>query len=302
MNETMLVLLKIWHIIMWISCGFFFAAGIIIIFGHWIKTKSIRDYKAKYDFISGNEIKRLTMGIGAIAIAISSFINTVYPKIVATDISWIFIRLFISICFGALFYYIITLIIKYSYPTTLNKRLKKLRYAPRTSPEGNKMKLLTEEEEDVHLEEGMKVEEDIFSVDYDVWVDPKSGYVKIEKYPGYLSQTLKCNNCGFQTMNLLKEEVLTHPTKDTKGQLLKHYQCAFCKTKRKKLHKIAKIKSSDEPFELPTELHFHEERSIQVKISIKTNDGFDQEYDFNNLHDARKFMEKMEHEQIPELD
>ena len=34
-----------------------------------------------------------------------------------------------------------------------SKRLKKLRYSPRISAEGNVMKLLSEEEEDVYLDE-----------------------------------------------------------------------------------------------------------------------------------------------------
>ena len=45
------------------------------------------------------------------------------------------------------------------------------------------MKLLSEDEEDVYLDEGMQAEENVFSVDYDVWIDEESGYTKIEKHP-----------------------------------------------------------------------------------------------------------------------
>jgi len=42
----------------------------------------------------------------------------------------------------------------------IEKRLKVLRYKPRISPKtGKPMKLLSEEEEDVHLDEGMQAEE-----------------------------------------------------------------------------------------------------------------------------------------------
>ena len=41
------------------------------------------------------------------------------------------------------------------------------------------MRLLTEEEEDVHLDEGKRSEEDIFSIDYDVWIDEKSGDILV---------------------------------------------------------------------------------------------------------------------------
>ncbi|MCH7890259.1 MAG: HAD family hydrolase, partial [Gemmatimonadetes bacterium] len=64
-----------------------------------------------------------------------------------------------------------------------------------------------EDEEDVHLDEGMQAEENVFSVDYDVWVDQESGEVKIEKYPGEL-EALKCGTCKFQTLRLVSEEIL----------------------------------------------------------------------------------------------
>ena len=47
------------------------------------------------------------------------------------------------------------------------------------------MKLLSEEE-DVYLDEGMQAEENAYSVDYDVWIDEKTGFTKIEKYNGRL--------------------------------------------------------------------------------------------------------------------
>jgi hypothetical protein len=297
----MLVFLKIWHILMWIAFVFFAATGLLIIIGHWIRAASIRDYKEKYDYINKYEISRLTKGIGSFALAFAAVVNTAYPAIVATDIAWIFIRLFVSICIGALIYYIFSLFIKFAYPGRLNKKLKRLRYTPRKSPAGNTMKLLSEEEEDVHLDEGMQAEEELFSVDYDVWVDPKTGYVKVEKYPGYLVAS-KCKTCGFQTMKVVREEIISHPTKDTKGQLIKHYQCSYCKTRKRKIFKIACVKPVDEPYELPKEMHFREERRVMVRIEIQTSDGFNQSYEFASLHDAKNFMERMESEKELEVD
>ena len=56
--------------------------------------------------------------------------------------------------------------------------------------------LLSEDEEDVHLKEGMQAEENVFSIDYDVWIDEKSAEIKIEQYQGHLI-ALQCGNCGF---------------------------------------------------------------------------------------------------------
>lgn len=301
MSNFMLQFLDIWHIVMLAIAVVSGAAAIFNIVSHWIKTAAIKDYKEKYDYISLNEIRKLNRTIGALAIAFAAFVNSTYQEVVRSDEIWIFVRLFISICFGALFYYIFSLAIKYSYPASLAKKLRKLRYKSRRSPAGNKMKLLSEDEEDVHLDEGMQAEEEVFSVDYDVWVDEKTGYVKVEKYPGYL-EALKCNSCGFQTMRVIREEIISHPTRETKGQLIKHYQCKYCKSKRKKVFKIATLKAANEPYELPNELHFrHERNAIElIKIEMKTSDGHKSEFEFSNLQDARNFIENLEEEKVNE--
>lgn len=59
------------------------------------------------------------------------------------------------------------------------------------------MRKLNEEEEDAHLDAAQLAEEaEIHSVDYDVWLDEKTGYKKIEKYDSYLHAE-KCQECGF---------------------------------------------------------------------------------------------------------
>ena len=40
------------------------------------------------------------------------------------------------------------------------------------------MRLLREDEEDIHLNEGMQAEENVFSIDYDVWIDEKTNDIK----------------------------------------------------------------------------------------------------------------------------
>ena len=58
--------------------------------------------------------------------------------------------------------------------TIMASKLRKWRYMPRVGKNGVKLRLLSEEEEDVHLQEGMKAEESVFSIDYDVWVDEQN--------------------------------------------------------------------------------------------------------------------------------
>jgi DNA-directed RNA polymerase subunit RPC12/RpoP len=125
-------------------------------------------------------------------------------------------------------------LLKFYYPFFIEKRLKALRYKPRVSPKtGRAMKLLSEEEEDAYLDEGMQAEENVFSIDYDVWKDEETGYVKIEKYSGHL-HALQCPECNYQTFKVVREEIVKPPSTTEEGELTKHYQCGYCGYKAKK--------------------------------------------------------------------
>ncbi|MEM7297894.1 MAG: hypothetical protein AAF391_06470 [Bacteroidota bacterium] len=104
------------------------------------------------------------------------------------------------------------------------------------------MKLLSEEEEDVYLDEGMQAEEDAFSVDYDVWIDEESGFTKIEKYNGRL-HALQCSNCNYQTLKVDREEIIQQATEMEEGELMKYYACGYCGHKERKSFKIARLKA-----------------------------------------------------------
>ena len=77
----------------------------------------------------------------------------------------------------------------------------------------------------------MKAEENVFSIDYDVWIDENTAEVQIDKYPGYL-QAYKCGSCGFHTMKIVREEITRQPDANSPGELIKHYQCLYCKSIR----------------------------------------------------------------------
>ena len=300
MNEGFLKLLEIWHIIMWGGTFIFLALGLAMFIFHWIKQANIKDYKKKYDYVSRHEVKRLSRGVAYIAIGFGCYVNTTYVDTVVLSPIWFFVRLFIAICFATLIFYVSYLMFKYSYPSKLTRKLKKLRYKPRRSPDGNVMKLLSEEEEDVHLESGMQAEENVFSVDYDVWVDERTGHVQIEKYPGHL-QALECNSCGFQTMKVKREEIITNPTKDSTGMLTKHYECAYCGAKRKKNFRIAKLSESDDTYQLPEHLKFKEDRKVDlIKIEIFTSEGKTKSYEFQNLRQVKQFVSELEDENLIE--
>src|SRR6185503_14314366 len=147
---------------------------------------------------------------------------------------WIFVLGFTTFAMGMIVALIIQNMLKFYYPFFIEKRLKALRYKPRVSPKtGKAMKLLGESEEDAYLDEGMQAEENVFSVDYDVWKDEETGYVKIERYSGHL-HALQCPECNYQTFKVVKEEIVKQPTELETGEIIKHYQCGSCGYKAKK--------------------------------------------------------------------
>jgi len=208
------------------------AAGLLIILGYFIRLSTNGDNKDKYDFINKFEISVLWIATIIIIVGAGFFFNSNIPADIKTII--IFVRIFLTIMMGLITAVIIQNLLKFYYPFYIEKRLKVLRYKPRISPKtGKPMKLLSEEEEDVYLDEGMQAEENVFSVDYDVWKDEETGFIKIEKYSGHL-HAIQCPECNYQTFKVVKEEVIRPATETSEGELLKHYQCGYCLYKAKK--------------------------------------------------------------------
>ena len=224
-----------------VAYGLIGIAAVILLI-HFLSLLSKRDFKKKYDFINRNEINNLWYTAVVLLFAIGIYINTLVPE---GELIWVLVRVFVTIMMGLIVGVIISNILKFYYPFYVEKRLKKLRYSPRVSPKtGKQMKLLSEDEEDVYLDEGMQAEENVFSVDYDVWIDEETGFTKIEKYAGHLI-ALQCPECNYQTLKVVKEEILESPTESEEGELMKFYKCDYCGYKERKAFRIAKLKGKN---------------------------------------------------------
>ena len=207
------------------------AVSILIVIYHVIRLASINDAKVKYDYINKSEIRTLWIAAIVLIIGCCFYANSNIQKL---NTLWIFVLGFTTFAMGMIVALIIQNMLKFYYPFFIEKRLKALRYKPRISPKtGKAMKLLGESEEDAYLDEGMQAEENVFSVDYDVWKDEETGYVKIERYSGHL-HALQCPECNYQTFKVVREEILKPATVSQEGELLKHYQCGYCGYKAKK--------------------------------------------------------------------
>lgn len=207
------------------------ALGGIVILGYLVRLMTIGESKDKYDFINRYEIRVLWIASIILIVGACFFVNS---NIIQLSNLWIFVYVFTTVSMGMIVALIVQNLLKFYYPFFIEKRLKVLRYRPRISPKtGKAMKLLSEEEEDVYLDEGMIAEENVFSVDYDVWKDEETGFIKIERYAGHL-HALQCPECNYQTFKVVREEILKNPSTTEEGELLKHYQCGYCGYKAKK--------------------------------------------------------------------
>ncbi|MBX2963005.1 MAG: hypothetical protein KF687_10875 [Cyclobacteriaceae bacterium] len=268
--------------------------GILIYLLHNLKVASIKELHRKYDYLNKHEIKYYKLVFYCFGAALAFGINTYGIADVSEMGIWFVVRLFMGLAGATLVGYVAFLVLEYYYPSKLDKKLKRWRYAPRYNPKtGNKMRLLSEEEEDVHLDEGMIAEEKVFSIDYDVWIDEKSGDVLVEKYEGRL-QALQCNSCGFYTMRVVKEEVTKHPEGNEPGELVKSYQCTYCKSVRATSFRISTKEAEDYKRD---KFKFRKNKNVDlVKLEIHSVLGERKHYEFQNIDQAQKFLSEFESE------
>ncbi len=278
-----------WNNAMIVGALIMVASGIILYIIHKVKAASISDYKGRYDFLNTHEIKNYKYVFLCFGLAAMMIVN-LYGKNKLNEMGvWFFVRFFMSIAGGTLVSYVAFLVLDYYYPTILSRKLNKWRYMPRLTKSGAKMRLLGEEEEDVHMEEGMKAEENVFSIDYDVWVDEKSGEVKIEKYPGHL-QALKCNSCSFHTMRVVREEITEETTDTSSGELIKHYQCTYCKSIRATAFRIS-TKAPEDYKATAMKSNFKRNKNIDlVRVEIHSNVSGRKFFEFQTTEQAKGFL------------
>lgn len=285
-----------WHHAMIIGAIIAFTIGILLFLIYNLRVSLIKDIKERYDFLNANEIRWYKWVFLLFGIGIALLIN-LYGKGKVTDMgAWFFVRLFIGIAGATLVAYIAALVLDYYYPTKLSTKLKRLRFAPRISSKGNKMRMLSEEEEDVHLDPGMQAEENIFSIDYDVWIDEKTGEIKIEKYKGHLT-ALRCNNCGFFTMRVKKEEIVERYEDGSPKELVKHYQCSYCKNVRATQFTISFKESADYKLQKPQPKR--NTRGIDaVKVEIHSSLKGKMNFEFQSIEQTQKFLEEFDYDKM----
>jgi len=286
-----------WHNAMIVVAIIFFTLGILLYLVHQLRVSSITDYHEKYDFINAKEIKWYKIVFLSLGLGVAAIIN-MYGAGKVTDLGvWFFVRIFISIAGATLVSYIAALVLEYWYPSKLNSKLKKWRYMPRVNPKtGNKMRVLSESEEDVHLDAGKQAEESVFSIDYDVWVDEQTNDILIEKYQGHLT-ALRCGNCGFHTMRVVREEVSEMNEDGSPKELVKHYQCSYCKSVRATAFQVSMKEADDYQKFKPA--YKKSARNIDlVKIEIHSSIAGKKFFEFQTVEQAQKFLSEYDFDKV----
>jgi hypothetical protein len=228
-----------WDGYMYIGTVVCIAACVLIFIFHEVRVLSLRNFKARYDYVTRFEIRFFWASVISAILAATMASNAFMSEwILRKGKAWFIGRLFLTVCLAILTYVLLRSVIKIYYIRYMERKLDRLRNTPRTSPAGNLMRKLSEAEEDAHLEASQIAEEGsaVHAVDYDVWIDEKTGHKHVEKYYSY-QHASECPECGYVTLKIHHEEVTKAPTQEEDGWLTKHYRCTFCNYKtRKEVH------------------------------------------------------------------
>jgi len=245
-SQTLAEELANWDRYMVLIGSFFVAAGVLIFLYYEFRVLKQKEDKDRYDYVNTHEIRYFWYSVFLFIFAAFFFSNTIFTsRVFEKGWTWFGVRLFITASMAFILYFFLSSVVRIYYPKILEKRLNKLRTRPRISPAGNPMRRLTEDEEDAHLDASQIAEEGsgIHSVDYDVWLDEKTGQKKVEKYMAY-QRAEECPECGYYTMKIYNEEVEKVPTTSDTGLLLKHFRCNYCRHREVREVILAKLSAS----------------------------------------------------------
>lgn len=123
--------------------------------------------------------------------------------------------------------------------------MKRLRNRPHSCSNcGTAMHKLDEESDNAYLTPAQDMEEQLNSVDYDVWVCPRCNATDIYPFINKMKNYTTCDNCGARTCTLESDRTLLSPTQSREGRGVKTYRCLNCHNKKEKYYTIAKLASA----------------------------------------------------------
>ena len=109
---------------------------------------------------------------------------------------------------------------------------------------GLQMRKLGEVEDNKYLSTGQITEENVKSVDYDVWISEEKGDVLILRYSSWFSGYSTCSRCKHKTWHLEYDRTITSATYSSSGVGEKKKACAHCKHSKITRYTIPKLQKS----------------------------------------------------------
>ena len=183
-------------------------------------------------YISANFVFHLFLSIWVIVVYFDK--ETLHDK-------WRRLRWWQSLfwCFIFPFPYVIM-----TYPI-LSRYLTRLRHMPRYAKgNGQPMRRLSEKEEDEFLEHGHIIEEEVGSIDHDVWISSDLSEVLVLPYAKRLHGYKACPSCSYKTYKATKSKIITRATTSRSGKREVTYSCKACHYQKKELQTIPRKSNS----------------------------------------------------------
>jgi hypothetical protein len=206
---------------MWAVCA-------IILLWYAFRATTKKGSTDKYDYVAKHELKYFKIVAFLFAVGAGFFMFGMMSfQFIGKHVILLYFVGMVSIAIAFLIGYVLEQYFKVYYPFFLEKKLGNIRFHPRNAPNGQPMKLLREHEEDAHMTQNMIDQEELFTFDYDVWLEEESNHKVIERYEGHLS-ALVCPRCEFRTMKDYKEQVLVEAQPKKNGRLRIYYRCSYC--------------------------------------------------------------------------
>lgn len=121
-------------------------------------------------------------------------------------------------------------------------QLKRIRLRPRLCPHGHgRMDRLDEVTDNQYLTAPQNTEEELNSVDYDVWLCPVCHDTIVEPYVNRSSQYVQCELCHTRSARLVANQVLRKPTVTSEGIGARVFHCRHCNNNFNQTYSIAKL-------------------------------------------------------------
>lgn len=121
-------------------------------------------------------------------------------------------------------------------------KMKSLRDHRRACPNcGTQMKKLDEVHDNDYLTPAQDMEEQLNSIDYDVWLCPQCGEKDVIPYVNRSSAFTTCPVCGARACTLAGNRIIVQPTTQREGRGERIYSCRNCRKNVAVPYNIAKI-------------------------------------------------------------